>query len=65
MADRSLPDFQQFDVVENIVDGPFDIGKYYFSLFTFIKQNVFILVFTHCSHQTLSFFASEDEIQEV
>lgn len=34
MADRSLPDFQQFEV-ENIVDGAFDTGNYYMLSFLY------------------------------
>ena len=40
MADRSLPDFQQFEV-ENVVDGPFDTGNYYMLSFLYLLNRTF------------------------
>ena len=54
MADRSLPDFQQFKV-ENIVDGPFDTGNYYMLSFLYLLNRIFF-IFNHCSYQTFHVF---------
>lgn len=54
MADRSLPDFQQFKV-ENIVDGPFDTGNYYMLSFLYLLNRTFF-IFNHCSYQTFHVF---------
>lgn len=64
MADRSLPDFQQFEV-ENVVDGPFDSGNYYMLSFLYLLNRTFsFLIIVHIKH-SMSSFVSKDEIQEV
>ena len=65
MADRSLPDFQQFKV-ENIVDGPFDTGNYYMLSFLYLLNRTFsFLNIVHIIKHSMSSFVSKDEMQEV
>ena len=65
MADRSLPDFQQFKV-ENIVDGPFDTGNYYMLSFLYLLNKTFsFLNIVHIIKHSTSSFVSMDEMQEV